>query len=337
MKIVFMGTAAFAAPTLQRLFEEGYPIATVITQPDKPGGRGQTFQISPVKRKAWELHLGVHQPERLKDDRARSLFHALQPDLIVVVAYGKIIPPWLIELPRHGVVNLHGSLLPKYRGSAPIHWAIANGESETGVCTMRIDEGLDTGPVFFCEKTAIDPNESAGELAERLAHTGADLMKRTIDGIMSGALQPTPQDHSRATVAPILRREDGYIDWTQPARAIHNRIRAFNPWPVAITRFRQTLCKLLKSNPSPHPFPGNSGTDPEFLNFRIRGLSPNYPDPGTIIATKRSLEVVCGDAMLLEVIELQVPNRKPISGKDFVNGMRIHPGEFSFRSQNLCR
>ena len=302
-----MGTAAFAVPTLQRLFEEGYPIVAVNTQPDKPSGRGQSFQASPVKRKALELHLDVHQPASLKNDQARLLFQALEPELIVVVAYGKIIPPWLIELPRHGVVNLHGSLLPRYRGAAPIQWAIASGESETGVCTMRIDEGLDTGPVYSCEKTAIGPDESADELAQRLAHTGAELMKRTIDGIASGVLKPTPQDHSQATLAPILRRQDGYIDWTETAQAIHNRIRGFNPWPGAVTRFRQSLCKLLKSKVG-------------------LGTEASVP-PGGIIATKRSLAVVCGDTRILEVLELQVHNRKPLSGKDFVNGFRIQPGE----------
>jgi methionyl-tRNA formyltransferase len=302
-----MGTSSFAVPTLQRLFEHGYPIASVITQPDKPSGRGQSFQASPIKRKAQELHLNVHQPAKLRDDEARSLFETLRPELIVVVAYGKIIPPWLIALPRHGVLNVHGSLLPKYRGAAPIQWAMANGESETGVCTMQIDEGVDTGPVYLCEKTPIDPEESVAALAERLAQIGADLAQRTIVGIQAGTLHATPQDHSRATMAPILGKQDGIIDWQQPAQVIHNRIRAFTPWPGMVARFRQTVCKFLKSKPE--------------------GTETSTQSPGAIIATKKSLAVVCGDGRLLEVLELQLPNRKPSSGRDFLNGLRVQPGE----------
>jgi methionyl-tRNA formyltransferase len=302
-----MGTSNFAVPTLQRLFEQGYPIASVITQPDKPSGRGQTLQASPVKRKAQELHVNVYQPAKLRDDEARSLFETLGPELIVVVAYGKIIPPWLIALPRHGVLNLHGSLLPKYRGAAPIQWAMANGEAETGVCTMQIDEGVDTGPVYLCEKTPIDPNDSIASLTERLARIGADLAQRTIEGIQAGTLHPTPQDHSRASLAPILRKEDGFIDWQQPAQVIHNRIRAFTPWPGMVARFRQTVCKFLKSK---------AEWDQTWTQ-----------SPGTIIAVKKSLAVVCGDGTLLEVLEVQLPNRKPSSGRDFLNGLRIQPGE----------
>jgi methionyl-tRNA formyltransferase len=314
--VIFLGTSAFAVPTLQGLVERGYPIAAVITQPNKPSGRGQSFKAPPVKEKAQELNLKTYQPAKLKDDETRSLFQGLHPDLLVVVAYGKILPPWLIELPQYGVVNLHGSLLPKYRGAAPIQWAVANGETETGVCTMQIDAGLDTGPVYLCEKTAIGPNETADELSERLAIIGVDLMTRTIDGIKAGTLRPTAQADSRATVAPILRREDGYIDWNEPAQAIHNRIRAFNPWPGVVADFRGMVCKFLKSRMD------TMEQQPE------RAVSTSADNaPGTILANRKSLSVVCGEGTLLQVLELQLPNRKPVRAQDFVNGMRIQPGE----------
>jgi len=310
INLVFLGTSQFAVPTLQLLFEKGYSVGGVITQPDKPVGRGQTVQFSPVKRKALELQLHVHQPFTLKDDAARVLFEALQPDVLVVVAYGKIIPPWLIAMPRFGVVNLHGSLLPKYRGAAPIQWAIAKGETETGVCTMKIDEGLDTGPVYGCERTPIGPDETQHDLSARLSDMGAALMPRTLDGIFAGTLQPTPQDHARASLAPILRKEDGYIDWSRPAQFIHDRIRAFNPWPPVVAEFRQNICKLLKSKVA--------------VGAVYDRASSGH---GLILASKKALSVVCGDATALEILELQLPNRKPLSGKDFMNGMRIQAGE----------
>jgi methionyl-tRNA formyltransferase len=302
-----MGTSEFAVPTLQAVVDNGHPLRAVVTQTDKPAGRGQKLQFSPVKRKALELQLPVYQPATLKDENAQAVFRPLQPDLIIVVAYGKILPPWLIALPRFGVLNLHGSLLPKYRGAAPIQWAVANGEFETGVCTMQIDEGLDTGPVYLCERTPIDPDEGVQALSERLASIGAALTVRTIAGLLSGSLHPMPQDHTRATSAPPLRRENGYINWDKPARAIHDEIRAFNPWPGTITRFRQTVCKILKS--------------------KLGQTGPDADSAGEIIVGRHGLAVRCGDGALLEVLEIQAPNRKPLSGKDFANGMRIMPGE----------
>jgi len=301
-----MGTAAFAVPTLVHLFEEGYKISGVVTQPDKASGRGQSIQASPVKQKAFELHLPIYQPATLKNDNARALFQAMEPDMIVVVAYGKILPPWLLQLPRFGAINLHGSLLPKYRGAAPIHWAIANGETETGVCTMQVDEGLDTGPVYLCEKTSIAPDETVIRLSERLAAMGPPLMVRTIGEVIKGNLKAQPQIHSEATLAPILKKQHGYIDWRDAAANIHNRVRAFNPWPGTVTRFRSAVCKIIKTKV-------------------IEGS--NLADPGTLVAGKRALRVICGEGTLLEVLELQPENRKPVSGGDFANGARIQPGE----------
>src|SRR5439155_4813752 len=196
------GSATFAIPTLERLFEKGQAIGGVITQPDKPTGRRQTMQGPPLKQKAFELHLPIYQPKSLKDDEARALFQALDPQMIVVVAYGKILPPWLVHFAPYGALNLHGSLLPRYRGAAPVHWAIANGETETGVCSMKVDEGLDTGPVLMCEKTPIQPDEPVQELYERLAGIGAGLMERTVQGLVDGTLRATPQDDSQASLAP---------------------------------------------------------------------------------------------------------------------------------------
>jgi methionyl-tRNA formyltransferase len=316
IRLVYMGTAEFAVPTLRRLVNEHYPPDAVVTQPDKPSGRGQMMHAPPVKRNALELDLNVQQPSTLKDDKVRIFFEKLQPDCIIVVAYGKLLPPWLIRLPRFGVVNLHGSLLPKYRGAAPIQWALANGETETGVCTMQIDEGLDTGPVYLCEKTFIQAEETIPLLSERLADIGAELMIRTLSGIVSGSLHATAQDHSRASLAPILRKEDGYIDWRWPAQTVHNRVRALNPWPGTVTQFRGGLCRILKSKVG-------------------RPLEESKP-PGSILASKGLVTVACGDGVGLELIEVQLPGRKPVSGKDFANGMRIQPGDsFELEVQQL--
>ena len=307
VRLVYMGTAEFAVPTLHRLVNEGHSLAAVVTQPDKPSGRGQLMHLSPVKRHALELQLSVQQPATLKDEGARVFFENLQPDCIIVVAYGKLLPPWLIRLPRFGVVNLHGSLLPKYRGAAPIQWAVANGETETGVCTMQIDEGLDTGPVYLCEKTPIQEDETIRQLTDRLADLGAGLTIRTLSGLVSGSLHATPQDHSHASHAPILRKEDGFIDWRWPAQTIHNRIRAFNPWPGTVTRFRGSICRIMKS--------------------KTGRLLEVAKSPGSIIVSKGSVIVACGDGVGLELIEVQLPGKKPVSGSDFANGMRVQGGD----------
>ncbi len=310
IKLVFMGSAEFALPSLNRLFETGYSITGVITQPDKPSGRGYSLQGPPVKQCAFDLHLPVFQPETLKAAKVHALFEALEPDIIVVVAYGKILQPWLLQLPQHGCINLHGSLLPKYRGAAPVHWAIANGETVTGVCTMRLDEGVDTGPVYLCRETAIDPDETVQVLSDRLACTGAGLLAETLQGILDGRLQPHPQDNSKATYAPVLKKEDGYIDWSLPAAAIHDRVRAFNLWPGPVTRFRGTICKILKAR-----------------NAQARQVDGQPAAPGTLVVTKASLAAVCGDGQLLEILTIQPENRKPVSGPDFANGARIQAGE----------
>ena len=302
-----MGTAPFALPSLNILFEKGYEINGVITQPDKPGGRGLSFHATPVKKRAYELHLPVYQPQSLKTSEAQELVNALSPEIIAVVAYGKILPLWLLQSPRYGCINLHGSLLPKYRGAAPVHWAIANGESRTGVCTMLLDEGLDTGPVYLCEETDIEPGETVSQLYDRLAVAGAPLLHATLEGIVHGTLRPMPQNDSQASFAPILKKENGFIDWIVPAAQIHNRVRAFNPWPGTVTRFRGSICKVLKTK----------------VGTRAETPRP----PGSIVVSKRSLAVVCGDGIQSEILSIQPENRKPVSGADFANGARIQPDE----------
>jgi methionyl-tRNA formyltransferase len=307
VRLVYMGTPEFAIPTLDRLVNESYKLAAVVTQPDKPSGRGHFMHSPAVKKRALELQLHVHQPATLKHESARAFFETLQPDCIIVVAYGKLLPPWLIRLPRFGVLNLHGSLLPKYRGAAPIQWALANGEKETGVCTMQIDEGLDTGPVYLCERTLIEAEETVQQLSDRLAILGADLLTRTLSGVISGTLHPTPQDHSRASLAPIIRKEDGYLDWRWSAQTIHNRVRAFNPWPGTVTQFRGSICRILKS--------------------KVARQMEISKSPGSLTASKGGVTVACGDGVDLELIEVQLPGRKPVSGNDFANGMRIQVGD----------
>jgi methionyl-tRNA formyltransferase len=306
-----MGTATFAVPSLNRLFEKGYEINGVITQPDKPSGRGQTLQSSPVKNAANFLNLPIYQPPSLKTDETRQLVATLSPDLVIVVAYGKILPPWLLQFPRYGCINVHGSLLPKYRGAAPVHWAVANGESRTGVCTMLLDEGLDTGGVYLCDETEIEPEETVTQLYDRLAAMGALLLERTVAGVSEGTLKAQRQNGAKATYAPMLKKEDGFIDWRMPARKIHDRVRAFNPWPATVTRFRGNVCKVLK------------------VKHETRGPSPVPPaeSPGTIQLKKRSLYVVCGDGEILEIVSIQPENKKAVSGGDFANGSRIQPGE----------
>jgi len=317
-----MGSATFALPSLDALFEAGYTLTGVITHPEKPTGRGHALQSTPVKKRAHKLHLPVYEPKSLKADESRELIRALAPDLIVVVAYGKILPSWLLQFPKYGCVNLHGSLLPRYRGAAPVHWAIAHGEPKTGVCTMLLDEGLDTGDVFLCEETEIGPDETTPELYDRLAGMGAPIVVKTIEGIIAGTLKPKPQDDSQATFAPMLKKEDGFLDWAQTAKEIHNRVRAFNPWPGTVTKFRGTNCKILKTAV------GAVYDRPTSGGLIVGGHRPPLQfEPGTVVPSKGRLSALCGDGVALEILSIQPENRKSVSGADFANGARIQAGE----------
>src|ERR1700730_17108429 len=246
--LVFCGTPQFAVPTLEKLVEAGFNVPLILTQPDRPKGRGLGLVASPVKQTALRLGLPVYQPQKIKENaKLRVRLEEIVPAAIIVVGYGRIIPGWMLQLPKHGNINLHASLLPKYRGAAPIQWAIAHGESVTGVTTMRIDTGLDTGDILLQRERPITGDDTAETLAPRLAQIGADLMVETLHGLQSGSIQPRSQDNSEATLAPILKREDGLLDFSRDASELLNRIRGFKPWPGAYTKFRGKNLHIWKA------------------------------------------------------------------------------------------
>lgn len=306
MRIIFLGTPDFAVPSLERLVEAGHEVAAVYTQPDRPVGRKQALTPPPVKQKALALGLPVRQPEKVRRPEVVEEIRQLAPEVMVVVGYGQIIPQSIIDIPPRGIVNVHASLLPKYRGAAPIQWAIARGETVTGVTTMRIDAGLDTGDILLARETPIGPEETAVELSARLAVMGADLLIETLEGLRAGTIVPKPQDHSQATLAPILKKEDGRIDWRLSAREIFNRVRGFVPWPGAHTEFRGSLLHIWRCRPAPENLPG-----PE----------------GLLKAIGRRLLVVCGEGTSLELLEVQPEGRKRMSADAFLNGVRLSENE----------
>ena len=303
MELVFCGTPEFAVPTLKRLVEAGHDVRLVVTQPDRPSGRGQELAAPPVKRLAESQRLPVIQPDKIKNNlEFRARLESLKPEAIIVVGYGRIIPKWMIDLPRHGNINLHGSLLPKYRGAAPIQWAIARGETVTGVTTMRIDEGLDTGDILLQREMAIDPEDTAVTLSPRLAEIGAELMLETLHGLEAGTIQPRKQDHTEATLAPILEKEEGRIDCNREAPEILNRLRGFQPWPGAFTSFRGKNLTLHRAR------------------LAAYGLGPLVP--GEMKAAGNDLFLGCGEGTALEVLELQLEGKRRMSARDFVHGYR---------------
>ncbi|MBV9572844.1 MAG: methionyl-tRNA formyltransferase [Acidobacteriales bacterium] len=307
MKLVFCGTPEFAVPTLEKLHAAGHAVRLVITQPDRPRGRGLTLAESPVKQKALELGLQVVQPETIKNNEEfRTRLAALQPDAIIVVGYGRIIPSWMIDLPRLGNINLHASLLPKYRGAAPIQWAIARGENLTGVTTMRIDAGLDTGDILLQKEVPIRHDDTAITLASRLAALGADLMVQTIQEMDSGTIHPRPQDHSQATLAPILNKEDGQIDFELPAQEICNRIRGFQPWPGVFTNFRGRKLHLWNATAA---------------------TEKPVPPSGELLIEAGTLLVGCGRGQVLAVKEVQPEGKKRMKVHEFIQGYRPRNGE----------
>ena len=299
MRVVFLGTPAFAVPTLEAIVGAGHDVLAVVSQPDRPKGRGHETAASPVKQTAVRLGIPVFQPERIKRPEAQAHLAELEPEIMVVVGYGQIIPQWVIDLPPRGIVNVHASLLPKYRGAGPIQWAIVNGETRTGVTTMRIDAGLDTGDMLLKRETEIGPEENAGELGRRLAVMGADLLVETLARIRE--IVPEKQDNSQATYAPLLKKEDGAIDWSQPAAAIHNRVRGLQPWPGAYTTFRGHALHIWRAALAA---PGTGGQRPG----KIAGLRP--------------LVVACGSGAL-ELLEVQLEGRKRMPAADFANGQRL--------------
>ncbi len=300
MRVVFLGTPEFAVPSLEALAVR-HEVVAVFTQPDRPKGRGNQLAESPVKTAARRLGIPIHQPERVRRPESVELLRGLASDLMVVVGYGQIIPQNIIDLPRHGILNVHASLLPKYRGAAPIQWAIANGESETGVTIMQIDAGLDTGDMLATARTKIGAEETAPELSARLAPLGAELLCETITHIEDGTVQREKQNPAEATLAPILKKEDGLIDWHLPAARIDSRLRGFTPWPGAYTSFRGQQLSITRAKPST----GN-------------GLPAGHLRP-----EKRRLFVGCGESTSLELLELQPAGKKRMTAEAFLNGYKI--------------
>ena len=319
MLLVFCGTPSFAVPTLEKLVKAGHSVPLLVTQPDRPRGRGMDVAVSPVKDAATRLGIAVLQPGTIKNNvEFRDELTAIRPDAIIVVGYGRIIPEWMIDLPRLGNLNLHASLLPKYRGAAPIQWAIANGESVTGVTTMRIDAGLDTGDVLMQREIAIGGEDTAETLGPKLASIGADLMVETLRGLENGQVRPTPQDHAQATLAPILKKEDGRMDFTRSARDLFNRLRGFQPWPGAFTMFKGKTLQVHRAQPWKH----------------AAKLTP-----GEVAVEGTRLFVGCGEGnskgrgkdksadRALELIEIQLEGKRRMTAQEFINGYRPKSGD----------
>jgi methionyl-tRNA formyltransferase len=311
MKLIFMGTPEFAVPSLGKLIEAGHEIIAVFTQPDRPVGRKQAVTPPPVKVYAAEHGLAIHQPAKIRTDEARQRFEPLfkQADLCVVAAYGRILPEWMLNAPRHGCVNVHSSLLPKYRGAAPINWAIARGERETGVTIMLMDAGLDTGPILLRRATAIGDEETAAELTPRLAELGAESLIEALSKLERGEITPEPQNDAEATLAPILKREDGEVDWAMSATEIFNRLRGFTPFPGCYTFFNGHRLEIVKSRAEP------------------REASVDKFEPGEVCeVTKDSFVVACGGALALRVTAVHLEGKRAMSARDFLNGARLQVG-----------
>jgi methionyl-tRNA formyltransferase len=306
MKLVFCGTPQFAVPSLERLAASGFDVKLVVTQPDRPQGRGMELTPPPVKQSAAKLKLPVIQPEKIKkNEEFQRQLADLAPEAIIVVGYGRLIPAWMLELPPRGNINVHASLLPKYRGAAPIQWAIAEGESVTGVTTMLLNEGLDTGDVLLQREMEIRRDDTSLSLAPRLADLGSELLVETLQGLVAGTVRPIAQDHSRATLAPILKKEDGQVDFRRPAAKICNRLRGFQPWPGAYTQFRGKQLKLMSAR---------------------RRVGTENLLPGELRVVGDVLLAGCGSGSL-ELLQVQLEGKKAMAAGDFIRGYRPAPGE----------
>jgi methionyl-tRNA formyltransferase len=309
MRIVFCGTPEFAVPSLRRLVAEpGISVEAVITQPDRPRGRGQHISSSPVKEAALAADLHVYQPETIKSDSAQEFLERVAPDAVVIIAYGQIVPARLLTIPRLGWINLHASLLPRYRGAAPIHWAIANGETVTGLTTMQIDAGMDTGPILLQRELEIGPDETSPELAARMSEIGAELVVDSLLRFDRGEISPVPQDSQEASHAAILKKEDGRIEWARTAQQIYNRMRGFTPWPGSYSTFRGQTCHLW----------GRPGSG---------AAAEGHTTPGEIVTVAKEINVECGEGTCLRLESVQVEGRKRISAQEFSNGARLTIGE----------
>jgi methionyl-tRNA formyltransferase len=307
LDLVFCGTPLFAVPTLEKLVGSGFRVHLVVTQPDRPKGRGLELVASPVKQCALALGLPLSQPERIKaNDDFRAQLNSIKPDAIIVVGYGRIIPQWMLDLPPLGNINLHASLLPKFRGAAPIQWAIASGETVTGVTTMRIDAGLDTGDILLQRELPISPDDTSLTIAPVLAEIGAGLVVETMRGLKKSAILPRPQDNSQSSLAPILKKEDGLVDFSRTANEIVNRMRGFQPWPGAYTKFRGKVLQILSA----------------------RAIMADKPmsAPGLAVENGRLL-VACAGHSMLELLEIQLEGKRRTTAHDFIQGYRPKEGE----------
>ena len=331
MRLIFMGTPEFAVPVLERLVAGGHEVAAVFTQPDKPSGRGNRLQAPPVKLVAERLRAPVHQPARIKtNEDVRKTFEDLAPDACIVAAYGKILPEWLLQIPRLGCINVHSSLLPKYRGAAPINWAIANGETQTGVTIMQMDAGMDTGPMLATKAVAIGPDETAIELSMRLSAVGAELLSATLPLISRGLVEAVAQENTQASYAPLLKREDGLIDWSMSAKRISDRLRGFQPWPGAFTVFRGGRLIIWRARPVTI---GSSIAVPHLEPAETPALKL---EPGRIAGLdKTSILVSCAENSFLTIDEIQLEGKKRMSGRDFANGARLGVGSL-IRDETLA-
>jgi methionyl-tRNA formyltransferase len=303
LRIVFMGTPAFACPTLQALMDRGEEILAVVTQPDRPKGRGQQLAPPPVKELAGSAGLTVLQPVKVRAPEFIDVMRELAPDLIVVIAFGQILPKALLDIPRFGCINIHASLLPRWRGAAPINWCIITGDTETGITTMQMDVGLDTGAMLLKKSLAIDPDADASSLHDRLARLGADTLTETLDLLAQGELVPEVQDDALTCYAPMLKKEDGAIDWTKDALAIKNLVRGVTPWPGAFTSWEGKTLKVCRV-----------------------GVAAGEGRPGEVLRADRTgLEVACGSGSLL-ILELQLEGRKRLPAAEFLAGCKVAAG-----------
>jgi methionyl-tRNA formyltransferase len=312
MRVIFLGTPKFAVPSLQALIRGAFEVCAVYTQPDRPAGRGHNPQQSAVKTSARDAGIPVFQPEKIRAIENRLLLESFRADALVVVAYGQILPVWMLELPPLGCVNIHGSLLPRYRGAAPVAWAILNGDRVSGVTSMLMDEHMDTGPMLLKKEVDVPETMTAGQLADTLAEAGAGLLIPTLEGLRDGTITPLPQNSELATLAPKITKEMAPIRWDRDARSIHNQIRGLNPWPLASAEYLDQRLQILKSSPSEN---GDSGSSA----------------PGTLLAvTDHGMKIACGSGSVLEILELQPAGKRRMSGRDFANGFRLKPGQARF-------
>src|SRR5277367_5513294 len=308
MRLVFCGTPQFAVPTLKAILHAGHDIQLVVTQPDRPSGRGMQLVAPPVKQAALDVGLPVFQPEKIKNNQEfRAKLEEIQPQTIIVVAYGRIIPKWMLDLPPYGNLNLHASLLPKYRGAAPIQWAVANGEPVTGATTMRIDEGLDTGDMLLQRELPIAPDQTAEAIFPLLAEMGAPLMVETLERLEAGTVTAKKQDDALSTLAPILKREDGLVDFARPAMQIYNRWRGFQPWPGAYTYFNGKKLVLHRLIP-----------------MELRG---EQTTPSEVRIERGRLLVDCGENSRIEIFEVQPEGKKRMPVADFLHGYQLKSGD----------